>query len=333
MTNPSNRKKIYLHVAMPKSASTYLQEEIFPFLKDIHFTHLQYYIKDCPIANFILKARYANPITYDLEKKKDELWDYINSLKESKILISWEGLYGDPFGNHGNSLFLYTALKYIFPDASILFVTRKQSSLLDSLYKQSIHQYHSVSINSFLNYDPVGKQFLDYEPSWWQGINVDIRSFNMYAFVKKYRELFGGENVLVLPFELMLKDKRKFLTEIYDFIGVEYFFPESNNIQNQSYSKYTIGLALFLNKFMKKGFNTIRIIPMYSFLDPMVSLKKIDKIKYKKTNFINKELENLIMSYHNEDNKKLSEFVKVDLRQYGYYTLNNEDNVAEKKAE
>ena len=107
-------KEIFIHTGMPKCGSTYLQEEIFPNLKELYFTHLQLY-PTCPIAMFLKEAVYANPLIYERLLEVKEANEFIEGLDVNKLLISWEGLYGDCFNNSMNSLFINNLLKETYP--------------------------------------------------------------------------------------------------------------------------------------------------------------------------------------------------------------------------
>tara|TARA_B100001564_G_scaffold110889_2_gene91945 strand:+ start:5344 stop:6285 length:942 start_codon:yes stop_codon:yes gene_type:complete len=311
-------KEIYIHAGMPKCGSTYLQEEVFPQLNELYFTHLQMY-NTCPIAMFLKRAVYANPLLYNIKEEATESYEYLVKLEKKKVLISWEGLYGDCFNNSMNTLFLNKLLKYNYPNAKILLIIRRQCDLIESLYKQCLHQYHSMKVDEFLNYQSDTGRFLPFKPAWWIGMNVDVRAFNFYEIAQAYIKLFGNKNVKIIPYELMIDNKNFFLEEIASFLKVNAYFPENNVYINRSFSKYTSNAARLINKFISVEHNPIKIIKKGSILDPMNGLKRIDKIFYKKKYFINEDKRHKIMEINMKSNIKLNDLVDYDLKKFKYF--------------
>lgn len=68
-----------------------------------------------------------------------------------------------------------------------------------------------------------------------------------YEQIKRYFDLFPKENIKIFFFEDLIKDNRKFLKEIEEFIGVKEYFPE--NIDQKS-NATGIPKYKYLNKFL-----------------------------------------------------------------------------------
>lgn len=310
-------KEIYLHTGMPKCSSTFLQKEVFPHLKGFYYTELQHYQK-CPFANFLNKAVYANPLTFDIQKESKEAMAFLAQRKEKKILISWEGLYGCCFNNSMNSLFLSKLLKTLFPTAKVLLVIRRQDNLLNSLYKQVLKQHHTISVDHFLNYK--SGEFQRFKPAWWIGMNVDVRSFDFYAIVKQYRKMYGATQVFCIPYELLPQNKSQYLQDIFDFLKCKGELPAAEQVVNQGLSQISAPIARRLNGLVKSGFNPLGFIPANGPLDPVVWLKKLDKLIHQEASFIDSNKKEKIMSFYQSSNKKLDRWTPYDLKEYGYYS-------------
>lgn len=97
-------------------------------------------------------------------------------------------------------------LKELFPQAKILVVVRSPRSLLHSLYSQYLSSAGYVGFEKFLQ-------------------NTAGLVFRMYDYgyiIPMYERLFGTENVLILPYELLRQDHHKFLGLVEDFFELSH---------------------------------------------------------------------------------------------------------------
>lgn len=94
----------------------------------------------------------------------------------------------------------------IFPDAKVLIVTRGFQGIIRSLYSQYIKLAGKVDFFRFLE---------EYEPILVQWLDIDYN-------LQLYRNAFGGDNVLVLPYELLRADPVLFLRTLETELGLEH---------------------------------------------------------------------------------------------------------------
>ncbi len=129
-------REVYFHVGLPKTASTFLQRRVFPYLKGIC-----YYKK------------------HDFKKHLKK----IDRCTESKILLSYE-FNPHPGDKDGDAYlkFVSEAHVKVFP----IIVFRKHSSWLSSRYKYHIRKHGTYDLQEFIDETtPVGRQtrsFLQY---------------------------------------------------------------------------------------------------------------------------------------------------------------------------
>lgn len=198
-----------IHIGFHKTASTFLQEAFFSKVPTINFignssTH------HCPELQ---KLIYASSSEWDDGMRLRQL------LQEGSCnIISHEGLSGGALwvGGGGQAINERTAqrLKDVFPEARILVVIREQFSMLRSLYWQYVWERGILGFNAFLRRTLNDNTFLDCRHLCYD------RSIRMYG------ELFGEENVLVLPYEALTLDAGEFVSDISTFFGLPQYRPE-----------------------------------------------------------------------------------------------------------
>ncbi|MEM7801850.1 MAG: sulfotransferase domain-containing protein [Chloroflexota bacterium] len=195
---------IIIHIGYHKSASTFLQQTVFPAL---------------PINNFFFagpKQLYLNLINSDEfngKKFKNVLESELKeTFKESETrttILSHEQLSGHP---HGYSTVepkrIAQRLHEMFPKSRILIVIRNQMGYLTSIYtyRVAIKGYESRSFSRFL------------EEEGAKGLFTHLEYDNLIQF---YKELFGDEQVLVLPMEGLVKEAPDVWGALFHFFGID----------------------------------------------------------------------------------------------------------------
>ncbi len=336
-------KNIFIHVGMPKTGTTYLQDEIFPNLNKNEVFYWGKKNKSCPIAMHHLL--FLNPIITSLSKLKGTIDKYLLKIKQNIILISDEVLFGGCIGgthlNYISNYYLTQYLNILFPDAKIIFTIRRQDDFLESLYLQTLKEGYFQSINKFLNIK--NNRVNNYIPFNVGGINIGVKCLNYLKYYNNYIKVFGEKNVFILPYELLRKDRKIFLDKLYAFMDITPFYPGKIKINNPSFSFVSGKLALLLNSFFifhnRSGYGFFPQKPFNNFLKErcnrnifykisykisgILSLRfifnQINKISQKKRNFINTEKRRVIMKIHSHSNSILSKKANLRLKEYGYY--------------
>jgi hypothetical protein len=99
-------------------------------------------------------------------------------------------------------------IKRLLPDARILAVVRRQEDLLPSLYWLYVRLGGVAS-------------FADFVADRAEGWRFDPRHLEFDRLLGRYVELFGRDDVLVLPYELLRTDPRRFLEDLCAFCGAD----------------------------------------------------------------------------------------------------------------
>ena len=124
-----SRRKLIIHIGLPKTGTTFLQEIVFP---QINYTSF-YRGWESP------RVKLNTPI-------------------DNKIIISDEAFVGGMFSGHWRNEFNKSIenIKLIYNNPKIIIGFREHSSLLLSLYKQFLHEKGVISFDEFFNFSNTG---------------------------------------------------------------------------------------------------------------------------------------------------------------------------------
>lgn len=194
-----------IHVGYPKALSSWMQKWLFTpqngFCKTLDSLTLQLFLID------------ATPFTF----KTDKAMSWVEkSLRETpnsanlQQLITGESLVGHTHCGGYNAKINADRLKELCPQAKILIVVREQKATIRSLYKTFVIWGMPHSIDRILK--PV-------EPNLSPQFHLDFLRYDL--LVAYYQQLYGKDQVLVLPYELFADDGAGFLRKIFDFCAIE----------------------------------------------------------------------------------------------------------------
>ncbi|MCB9233630.1 MAG: sulfotransferase [Bacteroidia bacterium] len=324
-----------IHVGMPKTATTFLQKEVFPKVEGAF-----YYGRDHDLWDLIFHLPFKHRRFEDVGALQARIAAARERIGEKTLLISHESLSGHPWHNFMNHEEGAAMLKELFPEAKILITLRRQDDFLESLYLHSLQVGFAQKVNRFLNFEQ-GK-FGSYRYNG--GLNIDVHKLDYAWMVDVYAELFDRENVLVLPYEEIKKDSKGFLDKIFAFAGLTPFYPPKPKKKvNRGLSKSTSRLALWFNPCFRNsqsnGFGFIPQQPFSAWLGKMrpkgrvwvylfrISrkmtflnvLRLLDRVIGVKGNWIKADQRRQIMELHAASNRRLEEDFGVNLKDYGYF--------------
>lgn len=204
-----NSTDIYIHVGPHKSATTFLQNIIFPQIEEINYINK---------PKFDIKNPKLDFLKFDIEFDK-------------KNLISNESFSGrQQFGGEGSkfekTLQITDELYKTFPKAKIIVGYREKENWLSSLYSQYLK----------------GGGILDYN-DWYKKI-FDKKFLEFDNYINYLKRLF--DSVYIYKFSLLKKNPKEFTKGICNFMNVE--TPEfENKIINSKLNEKQLKLVKFLN--------------------------------------------------------------------------------------
>lgn len=305
-----------IHIGYHKTASTWLQTHIL----DNPETLLKRFFSKKDIRDFIVLPHSLDFNSQSVKTHHLKLMEKAvtaENLSEDTIsVVSSERLSGHPHSGGYDSKEIADRLKSCFPDAKVLIVIREQKSAISSCYLQYVKYGGTCSIKDYVN---PPKRGLPVIPLF------KFEHFDYVKLIQYYRNLFGKDKVLVLPYELFKDEPQKFYTQILEFSNAKRLKKVPyGKITNKRLSYLTSKFARQANKlFVKTTLNpsapsseylSNNIISLFMILDRLVPKfirKACDRI-------LDKYIESQVSDRFLEGNKELQKIVNIDLSEYGY---------------
>ncbi|WP_373479516.1 sulfotransferase domain-containing protein [Geminocystis sp.] len=309
--------QLLIHIGYPKTASTWLQQEIFKDEKMGFFSPWRGHWSDSiAVDQFIT----VNSFSFSPENAYAA---FENGLKEGKkkhlcTVLSQEMLscnFMDQSGYWGKEV--AQRLYQVFPKAKILIVIREQKSMIFSAYGHYIRKGGRHSIEQLISTKNIKS-----------GLYPLLRLYCLeyHYLINYYYNLFGENQVLVLPFELLKKDKNLYLQKICQFVGIENqsFDNIPSKETNVNYKAATLAIHRKINNFIlfqdkrlissSNSWRWIMIWKILRLLDNTLPEELQNKAKSQIKDFIQEYTENMFV----ESNQKTSELININLRDFGY---------------
>lgn len=302
----------YLHIGYSKAASTWLQE-FLRIQKDIFLVYKSYFF--FPLESGI----YQKGMQYYSEFFKDAAGKKVVIESHEHIIL--------PF-HHPELKCASTNLEVVekiarrikkhLPEVKIIITIRNQVDILLSRYTQYIIQGGTQDASTFLN-----KLVLDSDNY------LKYMDYRYSKVIKKFYEIFGESNVLVLFQEVLRSKPEEFLKSLSSFLNYKFSYSPGvlKKGKNVSPSYRGIKLLRLINRVLVKEVETIESKPttrgpyfIWYFFTRVVRVLDhwLIKSKKKRKLFSKGEIER-IKELFAEDNKNLSKLLNLSLFEYGYY--------------
>lgn len=197
-----------IHIGYHKTGSSWLQRYLFSRKAGAGLTTFDKG-RDGPINKLIVSP---NALDFDPGATRGRFVELVGRAEEDGLMpiVSSERLSGHPFTGGYDSKDLAERLGAVFPDGRILIVIREQREAVLSTYRQYVKAGGPWSL----------RQFLDPPIDTRTRIRLfDLSHFAYHRLIRTYQRLYGEERVLVLPYELLRSEPRRFVTSIARFAG------------------------------------------------------------------------------------------------------------------
>ncbi|MDT8412955.1 MAG: hypothetical protein RQ875_10860 [Vicingaceae bacterium] len=241
--------KTYIHIGMPRTATTFFQHKVFPELSGYSY----YGTETTHYSEVFNKLLYADDSFYD----KTIFEIFLNSTKQNNLILSNELFCGQStYFNFANRTTIANRLYELFPKANILLVLRNQIDLLQSLYAINVQWKETKKIDEFIWMNNSGKTKRDSggaTPTYFNTTEgyESLDGYDYNLLIKTYKERF--ENVTVLLFEEFLTSPTSFTEKLAAFFNLDKelvikLISDSNAI-NEGVTKVQAEKLIKLNRF------------------------------------------------------------------------------------
>lgn len=206
---------VLVHVGLPKTATTWLQEHLFPQER------LGFWAPACgegsPKQRVKAFARlfYQGPegeLIAEPDFDAEELfarWSDVRVPKGLAAVISNERLAGHVLSNAFDRETLARRIKSVLPEARVFVTFREQNAMILSSYMQYLKYGGWRSLEGFLS-----------PPSDARTPTLDLQVWNYERLIRLYHEVFGPERTLALPYEMFACSPEEYIARICRFAGV-----------------------------------------------------------------------------------------------------------------
>jgi len=310
--------KVFFHIGYPRTGTTFLQANIFPFHSQINYLGPKHHFYgDQPEVKVYLKNDLLKKITNSFKSKNiyelktsevvEEMQKIIdiNQFDQKKInLISTEKYLTYGFKSYKE---IYLIKKYLSAkvenlDFQIFYLIRNQYDIIFS-------QFHhgNFLLKKQLGIDEFEKLIFSLN-NIAQTKKEVCEFFELYDYYKIYNELkeiFGEKNIKILEYENFKEDPQDFFSRLSKILKIEN--SEINNLlnkcklnalnQNQNQLIIENSITIFLGSLLKK-LNLNKIIP--KFLKRKIKILLSTKILI--TKYDQNKLRSIVKNYYKNSN-------------------------------
>lgn len=237
-------------------------------------------------------------------------------LEDQIPVWSEETLLGNPPTRDYEATAKAARLHRVFPDAKILITIRRQQDMILSMYGEYLLGGGTLAFDSFIG---DGNEPLSYTP-------ILRPEFLLYdRAISYYQGLFGAENVLVLPMEMLTADKEAYFDRLAQFCGLTEPLEHRSERAHVGQRKGTLGLRRRLNRFLtfdptRPGAHrsgAVRLVDIAMRLTDKFLPQSFDR---RTEAAFRKRLEARYAHYFSQSNQATAEITGLDLAALGYQT-------------
>jgi len=299
--------KPLFHIGYHKTGTTFLQRSVFPK----------------PEFSLVAKTRalwpsfvQADPFAFDAETAHEVFRPDIEEAAKQGLIpvLSAERLSGNPHSGGYDSVQIAERIAAAFPEARVLVVIREQTEMLISAYKQYLKKGGPGTLWQYAA-----------PPSDVPRVPLfDLRFFEYHRLVGLYHRLFGPENVLVLPFEMLKNRPRAFLKRIGDFAGATVVTPQFKPL-SVSQSALSLAFKRRANRWVVR--DTLNPAPPFEVekingrllkLCTVADSKIPASLRERSERHLREIAQEIVDNRYVESNAMTAELTKLELHSFGY---------------
>ena len=293
---------LLIHPGFHKTGTTFLQEKVFQHSENYYTVLSHNEVDELLVA--------PHDVIFDAEKVSSFVTGRLVKKPSLAVpVLSSEILSGNPLLGSKDSFHLARRLFAALPEGKILFTVRRQQDALLSLYLQYIKRGGRLHYRDFFEF------YTEPGYSWFR-----VHVVEYCSLVNLYADLYGIENVLVLPQEWLKYDIRLFLSTLDKYVTPPHSTRALDDVSiGTSPPASGIYLMRIGNLFRRTPLNPNAITSLSFVGDRLHSVAIRQKLgqqraKEKMQRYIRKRFS----GQFRESNKRLQAYTPADLAALGY---------------
>jgi len=228
-----------IHIGFPKTASTWLQQVIFNDEK-LGFLAPWGGQSGEAIQQFVIPDSFHFSAESAFKVFEPGLQE---AAKRAMVpVISHESLAGNQFKGTYYGKEVADRIHAVFPEARILMLIREQKSMVLSSYREHIKMGGIKTLKRFIGAE-------SRKPGFAPLCQLSYLEYEL--LIAYYQKLFGVDNILVLPFELLKQKQQVFGQKILNFVGLDGIPEYRQETKNVGFKGATIEFRRKLNFFFQ----------------------------------------------------------------------------------
>lgn len=229
---------VILHIGLHKTGTRFLKRLVFAELDSRQFNHNPEGLWRA------LRRAVREPGNEALaDQAREQIRAWRASGDQRTLLLSEPHISGDMYGSHYDYPDNLALVQELFPEATVIYVVRRQSDWLHSAYRQQLVKGVGVPMEVFLNwYDGA---FRPRVARWVYGArNVEALTLRMLDIYRDFAAAYGARNVYLFRQEDLRGRTAEVQARLAEALGIDSLPASTRRLsQNRSYS--ALGISLF----------------------------------------------------------------------------------------
>ena len=309
-SNSTQYARPLVHIGYPKTASTWLQKAVFNDERNGFYAPW-----GLPSGEATEQFVLANGFRFSAEASRRVFETGLAPATDRNLVpvLSQETLVGSQIRGRYWGKEVADRLHQVLPEARIFLLVREQNSMILSSYREHIKMGGITTIERFIGMERRNRGF---------GALCRLDFLEYDLLIAYYQQLFGKENVLVLPFELLKKNRKLFLQKLSEFSGLDIIPDTDRKAHNVGFKGATVELRRKLNYFFQSDDFGGGKLPLNWCVAQKISTtfdRLIPKsIHDRAEGYLQECIDTAVGNYFDRSNRRTSQLINLDLSKFGY---------------
>jgi hypothetical protein len=226
-----HREEHFVHIGYHKTASTWLQVYVFPYLAGLCY-------RDPLLVRLVTNLATADSGSFFGADCRVMLRQ-VTRRSAGQVLLSDEGLSGSLWDGYGSGPRNAERLRRVLPGARILVLVRRQQDMLRSIHAQYVNEGGTRPLLDFVD----GHEL--------EGSRFSLRHLEYDQLVEHYVNLFGRDRIWIVPYEYLRAQPEGFLDELCAVLGTSLTATVRHTWPNRSLPKPSLWLLRSWNRLFR----------------------------------------------------------------------------------